>query len=381
MSIVLLIVGLLLVVGLIVVHELGHFLVARRNGVDVEEFGIFFPPRLYSRKTKGGWTFSINLLPLGGFVKLKGEHDSDTEPGTFGAAKLSAKTKILLAGVTMNLIVGVLLFTILAEIGMPQLLGNQFKYTNNTHLVTQKVIINDVVAGSPAAHAGLKVGDQLTEFSLPGNQQAATITKANDLRAIARHFAGKVVAVHYVRGGQTIVRTVKFLPANSSYELGIATEQLNLYRSTWWSAPIEAVGLSGQLLWATIVGLGHAIGGLGSLIAGFATHNTVAQHNGQSAATANIAGPVGIFAILQSSSIMGYQFVLFVVAYLSLVLALMNILPIPVVDGGRLYITLISRWLKRPLSAKREEAINFISAMLLLVLFVLITIVDVKRFY
>ena len=78
MSILLLVLGLFLFIGLVVVHEFGHFIAARRNGVEVEEFGIFFPPRLYKRKTKAGWLFTINLLPLGGFVRLKGEHDSDT---------------------------------------------------------------------------------------------------------------------------------------------------------------------------------------------------------------------------------------------------------------------------------------------------------------
>src|ERR1700740_229118 len=98
MSILLLVVGILLFIGLVVVHEFGHFIVARRNRVEVEEFGIFFPPRLYKHRTKAGWDFSINLLPLGGFVRLKGEHDSDTAKGTFGAASLMAKSKIMAAG-------------------------------------------------------------------------------------------------------------------------------------------------------------------------------------------------------------------------------------------------------------------------------------------
>src|SRR5665213_2759553 len=122
MSIVLLVVGVVLFIGLVVVHEWGHFIVARRAGVEVEEFGIFFPPRLYKHKTKAGWLFTINLLPLGGFVKLKGEHDSDTQPGTFGAASLWVKSKIMAAGVVMNLITALALLTILALIGMPKLI-------------------------------------------------------------------------------------------------------------------------------------------------------------------------------------------------------------------------------------------------------------------
>src|ERR1700761_4084260 len=121
MAILLLILGLVLFIGLVVVHEFGHFIMARRNGVEVEEFGIFFPPRLYKHKTKGGWLFTINLLPLGGFVKMKGEHDVDTAKGSFGAASLSAKTKIMAAGVVMNLIIAYLLLIVVSLLGMPKL--------------------------------------------------------------------------------------------------------------------------------------------------------------------------------------------------------------------------------------------------------------------
>src|SRR6476661_953354 len=99
MNVLLLILGILMFFGLVVVHEWGHFIAAKRNGVEVLEFGIGFPPRIFKHKTKGGWIFSINLLPLGGFVRLKGEHDTDVEPGSFGGASLGAKTKIMAAGV------------------------------------------------------------------------------------------------------------------------------------------------------------------------------------------------------------------------------------------------------------------------------------------
>jgi regulator of sigma E protease len=380
MSVLLLILGIILVIGLIVVHEFGHFMAARRNGVEIEEFGIFFPPRLYGHTTKAGWVFSINALPLGGFVKLKGEHDSDTEHGSFGAASLLAKTKILLAGVTMNLIIGLVLFTILAVIGMPQIVNNQFNFKSNTKSLSHKVLINQVVSGSPASKAGLKVGDEIKYIGLPASKHPIAITNATKLPSVTKEFAGKTVLVQYVRAGTPEQVSIHFLKLNAHYELGVATQQLDLNRSTW-SAPIVAIGLSAQLIGVTIQGLGHALAGLGGLIAGALTHNVTARQNGQTAATANITGPVGIFAILRSSSALGYQFVLFIIAYISLVLAFMNILPIPIVDGGKLYITLISRALKRPLSAQREEAINLVSVVILLCLFVLITIADVKRFY
>src|ERR1700690_544058 len=122
MQILLFALAIVLFIGLIIVHEFGHYLVARRNGVEIEEFGLGIPPRAWSKKLKNGVLFSLNWLPLGGFVKLKGEHDSDSHRGSFGAASLGAKTKIMLAGVFMNLIFGLLLLTILAATGMPKLL-------------------------------------------------------------------------------------------------------------------------------------------------------------------------------------------------------------------------------------------------------------------
>ena len=108
------ILGFVLFVLLVVVHEYGHFIMARRNNVEVEEFGIGFPPRAWKKKLKSGMLFTINWLPLGGFVKLKGEHDADKAKGSYGAASLWAKTKIIGAGVVMNLLVAIAMFTLLA---------------------------------------------------------------------------------------------------------------------------------------------------------------------------------------------------------------------------------------------------------------------------
>src|ERR1700677_2950040 len=120
MAIFILVIGIILFISLIVVHEYGHFVVATRNGVKAEEFAIFFGPSIYKRKTKKGWMFRINTVPLGGYVKLKGEHDSDEGPGSYGAATLWVKSKIMLAGIFANLVTGVLLLTILQFVGLPQ---------------------------------------------------------------------------------------------------------------------------------------------------------------------------------------------------------------------------------------------------------------------
>ncbi|HSW85113.1 MAG TPA: M50 family metallopeptidase [Candidatus Saccharimonadales bacterium] len=387
MSWLLLAVGIFLFIGLVVVHEFGHFIVARRNGVEVEEFGIFFPPRLFSRRTKSGWLFTINALPLGGFVKLKGEHDSDTETGSFGAATTWVKTKIMSAGVAMNLLTALILFTILAIMGMPQLVPDQYNVKRDSHLASQRTLISDVEKGSPADKAGLKSEDEITDISLPG-YSPVSISNANKLPDITKSFAGKTVDVYYLRGGhdyitRTTLLTTKVVndskkTSNPKGYLGISPTQLVIQRSTW-SAPVVAIGLSAQVSALTFQGLGHAIGGLGSLIAGAVTGNSEARQNGQSTATQQVAGPVGIFMILKNGSLLGYQFMLFIIAIISLSLAIMNILPIPALDGGRLWLMLISHRLNRPLSAKSEEAINAAGFAVLITLMILVTIVDLHR--
>lgn len=388
MSVILLVLGILLFVGLIVAHEWGHFIVSRRNGVEVEEFGIFFPPRLYSRRTKAGWVFSFNLIPLGGFVKLKGEHDADTEKGSFGAAGTWSKSKIMAAGVVMNLVVALVLFTIVAWIGMPKLVDNQFQAKGDTQLVSSKVVITYVEPGSPADKAGLKTYDQIDDIALPGYSPVA-VPGAAQLTHITKSFAGKTAYIYYTREGHEFRAKTTFLSneevaasrktKNPKANLGVVPKDITLQRSTW-SAPIVAAGFSAQLTALTFQGLGHAVGGLGSLVAGLATGNHTARENGQTAASSQVSGPIGIIFILKSFSRLGFQFVLFMIAYISLILAIMNILPVPPLDGGRLAMVLGSRVTKRPLSARREEAINAAGIFFFLGLFVLISILDVKRF-
>lgn len=390
MAIVLLIVGLILFIGLVVIHEFGHFIVARRNGVEVEEFGIFFPPALYKHKTKGGWDFTINSIPLGGFVRLKGEHDSDTAKGSFGAATLWVKSKIMSAGVVMNLLTALVLFTILALIGMPKLVDNQFTVKSDTQLVSSKVLVGYVDEGSPASKAGLRAQDEITDIGMPGRSPVG-VSSSSDLPSVTKQFAGETVNIYYVRDGQRNQTKATLLSkeqveaskktSNPKGYLGISPTEFTIQRSTW-SAPIVAVGFTAQATALTFQGLGHAIGGLGSMIAGAVTGNTPARQNGQTDATSQVSGPVGIFVIMKDGSTLGLQFMLFIIAIISLTLAIMNILPFPALDGGRLWGTLAAHGiLKRPLSAKMEENINAAGFLVLIGLIIVITFVDVKRFF
>jgi len=375
MSVFLLILGLVLFVGLVVVHEFGHFIAARRNGVDVEEFGIGFPPRAWSKKTKDGFLFSLNWLPIGGFVKLKGEHDSDTEKGTFGAASTSAKVKIMLAGVGMNLVAAFVLLTILAWIGMPQLLDNQFSVKGDSHVSRQEVLVGYIEKGSPAEKAGLQLRDRLVRITnLTG--RATVIESASSLPEVTHSYAGSTVQIAYERDGvmrQTKLNLLSTAEVNKSKNtsnpkgyLGISPTEYKLTRYTW-SAPVVALGTMWQFTTATFQGLGSAISAL--------------FHGDGAKASQQVSGPVGIVVLLKDGSLLGYQFVLMIVAIISLTLAIMNVLPIPALDGGRLFVTAISRLLKKPLTEEMEERIYGTGFLALMALVVAITIVDVKRYF
>ncbi len=367
MSVLLLVVGILLFIGLVVLHEYGHFLAARRNGVEVEEFGIGFPPRAWQRKTKKGFVFSLNWLPIGGFVKLKGENDSATEKGSFGAASFKTKTKIMLAGVGMNLLAAFVIFTALAWIGMPQLIANQFSVKSDTKVISNRVLIGYIEPSSPAQKAGLRQLDRLVAFDTSGNHIA--ITSAQQVSATTKESAGQTIGITYERDGkvkQTTAALNTIEQAKNHGYLGISPAEFTLTRATW-SAPVQAAGLIEQFSVATFKGLGTA---LAALFQGDTTK-----------ASEQVSGPVGIVVVLRDGSLLGAQFVLLIIGLISLSLAIMNVLPIPALDGGRFYVMLLSRIFGKRLSKDMEERIVGTSFVFLLILIVVITIVDVKRFF
>ncbi len=399
MSIFLLIVGLVAFVGLVVAHELGHFIVARRNGVEAEEFGIGFPPTLWRRRVKskkGDYDLTFNLLPLGGYVKLKGEHDADTHKGAFGAASLRAKSKIMLAGVAVNFVLAIVILTGVAMTGLPKVITGeqfgeeQFSVASDTTIIKNEVLVSYVEESSPASKAGLLPGDQLLRVETQ-QEGSIDIQHAAQLGTITKEHAGQTLDLIYKRDGKqqhtnAQLRSFEEVEASLNTDqpkgyLGVAQTELAIQRSTW-SAPIVALGLSEQMTRLTLKGVWSALRGLGSLTAGLVTGNSSARSNGQTAASEQVSGPVGIFMILKQGTSRGLGFVMFIIGIISLTLAIMNVLPIPALDGGRFYLVLISRLLfKRPLSQKTEERVVGTAFMALMALFVLITIVDVRRFW
>lgn len=380
MGIFLFIIGLLLFIGLVLVHEWGHFIMARRGGVDVEEFGLGFPPRAKILAKRKGTVYSLNWLPLGGFVKLKGEHDIDTEPGTFGAASLWVKIKIMLAGVVMNLVTALILFTLVALIGMPKILDNQSTVQRDTEIIRSPenvgvIRIDEIVAGTPAEQSGLQKEDQLLTIANVRIDELEKVSEATSANA------GKQVEVVIARGDEIITQTITLNETSPYLGVGPYSAQTGLeVRRSTWSAPVVAVLVTRDFTFATLKGLGSALSGLGSTIAGFVTRNDDARKAGQTAASSQVAGPVGIFAVLYEISKQGIGLVLFIIGLISLTLAIMNALPIPALDGGRLFVTLLFRAFKKPLEPHVEERIHGTGFAVLMVLFVLITVVDIRRF-
>jgi regulator of sigma E protease len=296
----------------------------------------------------------------------------------------------MLAGVFFNLITAVVLLIILAWIGLPQLVSGQFNVSGSaSHISRQEVLVTSVLPHSPASGIGINTEDQIIAIGRSGALKS--VNTIVDLQQLTHDYAGQLVNVEYKNNGQEQTKTTRLLTSavvNASLKtkypkgyLGVSLTSLTMRQYSWWSGPVEAVGLSLQVIKLTFVGLGHALVGLGQIIAGLATGNTTARQHGQTVASSQVAGPIGIFVILKDGSVLGYQYMLFIIAIISLTLAIMNILPLPALDGGRLWLTLVVRGFGKRLSSSVEETINAVGMLILLTLIVLISIVDIRRFF
>jgi len=370
--------GLLILVFLVVVHELGHAIASRRNGVVVEEFGIGFPPRAWSKKLKNGVLFSLNWLPVGGFVKLQGEHDAASKKGDYGAATFWQKTKILLAGVFINWLVAAVLLTILAWVGLPKVIPNQFAVASDTSTVKEPVELVSIVKNSPAERAGLKAGDRIIRFA---GEPVAVLDSLGQQSAANK---GKTVEIIYDRRNVEHSTQATLRTDGAEGYLGVTSAQRQ-YMRTSWSAPIVGVVLTGQLTVATLQGLGGLVGNLAQgLVLQFSPdHATQKQaHTALTTAGNSVAGPIGILGtIFPAAEQAGLGQVVLLTAVISLTLAVMNVLPIPALDGGRWFTMAIFRIIKKPLTKEREEAIQATGFMVLMALIVIVTVVDVSKLF
>jgi regulator of sigma E protease len=372
------IIGLIILVILVVAHEFGHAYAAMRSGVVVEEFGVGFPPKAWAKKLKNGVLFSLNWLPLGGFVKLQGENDSARNKGDYGAASMVNKTKILLAGVVVNWLIAIALLTILAWVGLPKILPNQFVIPSDVTYVSQPVAIAGVVKGHPADNAGIKSGDSVVRFAGQG------VPSVERLQELIKQNKGKIVNVIYSRGGQEHTVKVALLSDTKDGLMGVQLDQRESIKTTW-SAPIVGTVTTAQYTWATLEGVGNLVGdvvnGIFLQLSPNAADHKQASQELQSAKD-SVAGPIGIIGVIfPAAQKAGVIQLMFLTAIISLSLAVMNILPIPALDGGRLAVTIIFRLSHKKLTKEREEKIQMVGFSILMGLVILVTIVDVTRFF
>lgn len=396
--------GLLLLTILVVIHELGHAIAARRNGVTVEEFGVGFPPRAKAWKKKKSFLgknveYSVNWLPIGGFVKLQGEHDEDGgKEGDFGRASFWAKTKIMFAGVAINWLAAIVLLTILALFGIPQLVSNQFYVESDAVITSSPVIVGSVVEGLPADEAGLQEGDVIDRITVQtGCPQSMdiecnppTATTTDQIVELTKDNPGSTLQITYHRDGELALTIVDNRTADEAKDgkgyIGVSFESTSptVVRSTW-SAPVVGVGLTAQLSWETFKGIGGMAGNFfGGLIEKLNPDEAAQQQANEKIAAAgeNVAGPVGLIGVILPNLIQaGPTYIVMITAVISLSLAVLNSLPIPGLDGGRWALIAVYRALRRPLTKEREEQIVGYGMLFLLGLFVLITVADIGKFF
>ena len=340
---------------LVLVHEFGHYWVARRNGVLVEEFGIGYPPRVYGKKI-GETIYSVNALPFGGFVRLHGENmDESVSKPERAFLNKSKKTRalIVVAGVVMNFLLAIVAFAIVYTFsGIP--------------VETNDVKILEISEGSPAAEADLVVGDIVKDVN--GDEVASTavfIEKVADNK-------GNEITIIVDRGEGEATKEVKVqvVPRTEVPEgegaLGVAISTTEIYYPPVWQRPFIGIyyGFKEALFWTKTIVVGFAM---------------MIQRLFVGEIPREIAGPVGIYALTSQAAQFGILTLINFIGILSVNLVILNLLPFPALDGGRLMFILIETVIGRKIVPKVEYAFHVTGMIILLSLIVVITIADVRR--
>ncbi len=346
------IIFLLVLLVCVLVHEWGHFFAARKSGMLVQEFGFGIPPRLWGKK-KGETLYSINALPIGGFVKIAGENGLDDDTPTerqFESKPWYLKAFVLVAGVVMNFVLALVLFTLAYSLGMP----------TATKGGTPTVVA--VTPQSPAQKAGVVIGDTIQKVTVDGIH--ATTIATEDLRALIASSA-KEVRIVYTHAGEQKEVTVVPQGEQGARFIGVAVEPIGIVKANL-SESIHAAWLQTWSLVAAIWNtLAHLVGGI--FVAG------------DQGGVSDLVGPVGLANQVRGAATIGFAYLLAFTAVISVNLAVLNIMPFPALDGGRLVVVLLEAVTRKKFS---RTVIGYIHAggfLLLILLMLVLTVGDIRK--
>lgn len=333
-----------IIVVLIIAHEFGHFIAAKSFRVRVHEFGLGFPPRVFSTR-RGETVYSLNAIPLGGFTKMAGEEDPKV-PRSLASKRIGTRILVLSAGSIMNIILPLLLFSI------------AFMLPHN--LVIGKVVVEEVALNSPAARAGIEPGDTLLSF----NQKP--VHNTGDLQRYIQLNLGKestIVVQHSDSTTESVQLVPRWRPPEGQGAMGITVRMIDATVVRQSEPPWRAAPLAVSACVETFVLFKNGI-------IGMATGTTPFE----------VAGPVGIAQITGEVAKAGISPLLEFAAFLSINLALINIFPLPALDGGRILFVLLE-WVRRGkrVSPKTEGLVHFIGFATLISVIMVITYRDIIR--
>ncbi|MHB8660924.1 MAG: M50 family metallopeptidase [Minisyncoccota bacterium] len=353
---------IVVIVALILVHEFGHFIVAKLSGMRVDEFGIGYPPRALMIGKWGETEFTLNWLPFGGFVKIFGENGGEGDPRAFSARPRILQAFVLVAGIAMNLVFAYVLITGALVAGTPRALSDG-EVTNARDM---QLAVANVIAGTPAARAGLLPGDSI--ISAKDAHGTWHATDPASFSAFVAASGGDAITLDVKRGGseQTITATPTegFVPSDPSrYALGVEVATIGVVPLSFSTAIKEGALLTWGAIILTAQGLWHFFYGVFTL----------------SANLSQVAGPIGIAGAVGSASAQGIGDLFSIMAIISINLALINLIPIPALDGGRLLFVLIEGVIHRPIKASVANAINTAGFAFLILLMVVVTAHDIFK--
>lgn len=345
---------------LVFVHEFGHFITAKRARLRVDEFGFGFPPRLWGIK-RGDTIYSINALPFGGFVRIKGESGEDShDQDSFSSRPVWQRLLIIVAGVVMNVLLTVVLLAGGYLIGFPQILeGEISKYAS---VRGEHIEILSVLPKSPAEKSGLKPGDWI----IGGDEHKYVPARTEEFRAWISERVGALTQIPIAHEGvrRNITVTPEILEKTGKAGIGVTIADVGIVRYPIWLAIPKAVEMTGFLAKTIVVSFG-------TLIRDWFSGQPV---------TAELAGPVGIAVLTGQAARQGFVFLLQFVAILSLNLAILNILPIPALDGGRALFILLEKFLRRKVTRHVEHLIHQVGFVLLILLVLFVTYRDLGKY-